>query len=420
MRKRIIISPAHFTLGEGSGSESATAVKIIRDLATVFDLDVVTGNLQGPSPFSSNVVVHELYPGPVPRWTHRRRLQFLWDSAQLATKITQEKHIDVLFHLFPFDHHHGSFLPFLLPKIPLVIGPLTLPIDLLKFPDEASPEAGAAGGIGKVLLARALLPITGLLSSATIRHARMIVCESEAAKEYWSGIGEKNNRFTIMYNAHEPQFASAKRGAQIAKSDLASWGKKRPGVMLITVGNLFRRKGIDRCIEVVRQLAPRFPFPIRLLIVGDGPARQSLEEEARHGSTIAHHDLSTIEGQGRLSINFLGRVPKEKMPALYAQADIALVLPRAEAFANTAVEAMATGLPVVATDVGAMAEIIDHGKTGFLVPNDNFRLMVDQTAELVGDMKLRKKMGAAAAASVRKKFEAGRIRRAWLQIFQNV
>ena len=103
-------------------------------------------------------------------------------------------------------------------------------------------------------------------------------------------------------------------------------------------------------------------------------------------------------------VNFLGFVEHEKMPAYYAQADLFVLPSRRESFGLVLAEAMACGLPVVATAAGAIPEVVEDGVTGVLVPPDDPEALANAIGSLLSDPEKMKTMGARGKARVEKHF----------------
>lgn len=125
----------------------------------------------------------------------------------------------------------------------------------------------------------------------------------------------------------------------------ASLGLPREGTLLLTVRRLTPRMGLERLLHAFRELAGDFPEAY-LLLAGEGPLRGVLEREIR---------ASGLAGRARL----LGFVPEGDLPTLYRAADL-FVLPTTalEGFGMVTLEALASGLPVLATPVGGTLEIL--------------------------------------------------------------
>ena len=118
---------------------------------------------------------------------------------------------------------------------------------------------------------------------------------------------------------------------------------------LLSVGHLIPRKGHDIVIEGLAKLPNA-----NLLIVGDGPERQSLERLVRQ------HDLSA-------RVRFLGALPYEEMAKVMNAADVLILASEREGWANVLLEAMACGTPVVATNVWGTPEVVASPEAGRLM-----------------------------------------------------
>ena len=109
-------------------------------------------------------------------------------------------------------------------------------------------------------------------------------------------------------------------------------------------------------------------------------------------------------------VRFTGFVSPEKVPQLYAVADV-FVCPSSwsEPFGRVNIEAMATGLPVVSTNRGGIPEVVRHGKTGYLVRKSNSKTMAKYVNRLLNNRKLNKRMGLRGRKLVLKKFTWKRV-----------
>lgn len=137
------------------------------------------------------------------------------------------------------------------------------------------------------------------------------------------------------------------------------WGvRRRFGVgdhekMVLYVGRLVPQKGIEYLIRAIPRISWRFP-EAKFVIVGEGWMRGHLEW------------LADQSGQ-RWRINFTGFVSEEDLVALTKSADVMVVPSVYEPFGIVALEGMAAGVPVVASQVGGLAEVVEHDKTGVYV-----------------------------------------------------
>ncbi len=162
---------------------------------------------------------------------------------------------------------------------------------------------------------------------------------------------------------------------------------------IITVANLRREKSHETLIAAAAVLIRDFPA-LRFRVVGDGPRRDELEQ------------LTAARGLSR-HIEFLGH--REDVPALLAEADAYVLPSRSEAFPNGAIEAMAVGLPVVASAVGGLLNLIEDGRTGRLVPPADPDSLAAALRALIEHPGQAAAMGAAARATVLQQYSFDRM-----------
>jgi glycosyltransferase involved in cell wall biosynthesis len=208
----------------------------------------------------------------------------------------------------------------------------------------ALPAAALAGVPVRVGSRRELNPDkTGgqiALQRHAYRCAQAIVANSSAAKSELEREGVPAGRIHVIPNGVLPA---------------GNVRETRPVRTILTVANLRREKAHEILLQSAALLAASHP-DLRYLVAGDGPRAAELGALAR---------ALRIEDR----VEFLGHV--DDVPALLARADVFALPSRSEAFPNAAMEAMAAGLPVVASAVGGLLDLIDHGRTGLLVPVDD-------------------------------------------------
>jgi glycosyltransferase involved in cell wall biosynthesis len=162
---------------------------------------------------------------------------------------------------------------------------------------------------------------------------------------------------------------------------------------VIVVGNLRWEKGHDvllrAAVDIVRAVPDaRFDF------IGDGPELRRLQAMAE-ASGISH------------AVSFLGH--REDVAARLDSADLLVLPSRSEAFPNALLEGMAAGLPVVATAVGGVLEVVRADQTGLLVPPDNAPALTAAICQLMGNPQLAGRLGTAAQADVAARYSFGRM-----------
>lgn len=156
------------------------------------------------------------------------------------------------------------------------------------------------------------------------------------------------------------------------------------GRTLIVVANLRREKGHRTLLQALARAITTYP-DLRATFVGEGPERAALTALASELG-VAH------------AVDFLGH--REDVSALLSAATISVVPSTSEAFPNAAVEAMAAGLPVVASAVGGLPELIRHDHNGWLVPPADPHALAAALTTLLADGRLRSRLAAAARVDV--------------------
>lgn len=130
-------------------------------------------------------------------------------------------------------------------------------------------------------------------------------------------------------------------------------------------------KGMDLVVPAFAEVLKMYPAT-QLLVVGDGTLRASMEEQAAQLGCASH-------------IRFVGRQPQEELSQWYSQMDIVLMPSRSEGFGLTAIEAMAHGCVMVASDVGGLPEVVRDGICGLLHRTEDVADMAAKIVSLIGD-----------------------------------
>src|SRR5712692_2520891 len=169
-----------------------------------------------------------------------------------------------------------------------------------------------------------------------------------------------------------------------------------PGVVLGTARNLMRTYGLDVLLEAFARLDPaaaaRAGNPLSLWIAGDGPDRATLENQAFRLGVRSH-------------LQFMGALPHDRMPAFLWGLDLFVNPSRAESFGVAALEAAASGLPVVASRVGGLPEIVLDGETGLLVEPEDAMALSEALSILIHSPEQRRALGKAARARAVERYD---------------
>lgn len=179
--------------------------------------------------------------------------------------------------------------------------------------------------------------------------------------------------------------------------------ERGPEATLLTVARHDPVKGIDVLLEAFT----RVPAPTRLVLIGDGPERDALGRQC--------HDLGLDD-----------RVEFRPLPWEIRASDLmwafdALVLPsRLEGFPVTIAEAMLAGLPVIATDVGSVAEAVIPGETGWIVPPEDPAALAAAIGELLADRDRAAAMGARARELGEARFRIDATADAYMEMYRRI
>jgi D-inositol-3-phosphate glycosyltransferase len=176
---------------------------------------------------------------------------------------------------------------------------------------------------------------------------------------------------------------------------------------LLVVSRLVERKGIGNVIAALAEL-PR----AELVIAGGPPAPRLAEDPEAHRLTDLARRLGVA---GRVCLR--GQVEPGDLPALYRSADLVVCVPWYEPFGIVPLEAMACGVPVVASAVGGLVDSVVDGVTGVHVPPRRPDLLAGALAGLLADPERRAALGAAGAQRARRRYRWERIARGTLDVY---
>lgn len=176
-----------------------------------------------------------------------------------------------------------------------------------------------------------------------------------------------------------------------AKEQLGLAGKK----VMLFVGRLQPLKAADVAIQALWHLTDWGRLDrdeVRLVIVGGASGASGLDELQRLRSRVEELDLEGV-------VRFVPAQPHAALPTYYQAADVCLVPSYTESFGLVALEAQASGIPVIASSVGGLRSIVRHGQTGFLVRPGAAESFAERTHRLLCDPALAASMGRLAVCS---------------------
>ncbi len=165
---------------------------------------------------------------------------------------------------------------------------------------------------------------------------------------------------------------------------------------LLFVGRIEPLKGIDTLIEAIVLLKDQGEFeryPFCLAVIGGEP---EINQDSMSAEMARLQELRAKFGLTNL-ITFLGKRDQDTLPYYYSAAEAVVVPSQYESFGMVALEAMACGTPVVASQVGGLAFLVQDGVTGYTVPTSDPQALADRLLSLIKDPDLRDRMGKQAA-----------------------
>jgi glycogen(starch) synthase len=192
--------------------------------------------------------------------------------------------------------------------------------------------------------------INGIEWWSTYEANRVIVCSHSMKNEICNHFSIPEKKVHVIPNAIDiPKYKTSIDRGLVRQRYGVGWGEK----LVLCVGRLVSQKGIEYFIRAIPQIARHFP-EAKYIIVGEGWSRDSLEAEAR------------ASGHAN-KIRFTGFASDQEVINLMTSADVLVVPSIYEPFGIVALEGMATGVPIVASQVDGLAEIIEHDRTGIFV-----------------------------------------------------
>jgi glycosyltransferase involved in cell wall biosynthesis len=229
------------------------------------------------------------------------------------------------------------------------------------------------------------------------RRALTTICASVEARNRLEQVyGIPRERFTVIHNAVSTAAMPNPQPSSLNPQPRAS-------ARVICVARMDENKGQRYLIEAMAGLPDA-----ELWLVGDGPTRAALEQQAADGALRITHYASRIR--------FLGQ--RTDVPQLLAQSDIFCLPSLTESLPFSVLEAMAAGLPVVATRVGGVPEAVADGETGFLVEPRDAEGLREKLRLLLNDAELRRRMGEAGRARVEREFSVEAMLEKTTQIYE--
>lgn len=266
-------------------------------------------------------------------------------------------------------------------------------------PDIVHTHSSKAGILGRAAAARLGIPAVHTIHGAAFHYGQhplayrtYVMAEKWAARRTAHFISVADamtqayveagvagpERFTTIYSGFDVEpFLNPPR----PRADVwAELGFADGDVVVGMIGRLFHLKGHEFLLAASPDVVAAHPH-VRFLLVGDGILREQYERQIREMGLTDHFHLT-------------GLVPPSRIPELIHAMDVVVHTSQWEGLARVLPQALIAGKPVVSYDVGGAREVVIPGETGFLLPRDSVRELVDAIGSLVADPALRERFGA--------------------------
>jgi glycosyltransferase involved in cell wall biosynthesis len=228
----------------------------------------------------------------------------------------------------------------------------------------------------------------GAMGKPSLFGPRWMTVNSRPAYETAVQMGRSEPRTFLLENGLDlAEFGSAADRASLP------WDPRRP--LVIGVGSLGPAKRFDRFVEVIARVRAQVPT-VQAVIVGEGPLRGPIEQAASDRGLLQDGTLRLL-GQ------------RTDVQRLLPQADVFLFTSDYEGFPNAVQEALASGLPVVSTRIGAVPDIVENGSTGLLCEREDVDGLAEGVSGLLLDPLRRKRMARRGVEHAHRRFGLPRL-----------
>jgi glycosyltransferase involved in cell wall biosynthesis len=254
--------------------------------------------------------------------------------------------------------------------------------------------SGLYSDIYKMQTSNFALPGSKQMLPIILKANRFVAINGEIVDELWEA-GVPKERILFIPNGIEMDKFGIK----------TDYGLQDP-IRLVFVGRLHHQKGLDVLLQALSDIiTSQSKFRWRLLLIGDGPLQHELREMARQ------------LGVDR-EVEFGGFV--NNVPSYLNTADIFLLPSRSEGLSNALLEAMACGLPCVATSVSGNVDLIRHFETGILVPPNDSTALADAIISLTEEESLRRRLGQAAHETVGAMYNLDSVAARYIELYDSL
>lgn len=240
-----------------------------------------------------------------------------------------------------------------------------------------------------------------------LRSSDRVTAVSSSLRQEVLALGVEEERVRVL-----PMGVDASRFTPEAMSPDVRRELNADGPALLFAGRLVEKKGARYAIEAMPEILRAEPAA-RLTIVGDGPERPALEQRSAELGLNGH-------------VRFAGAIANERLPGYFSSADVFIGPSVVEANGDTEsfgvvfAEAMASGCPVVATEVGGIGDLVVKDETGLLVPERDAGAIADGVLRILKDPVERERLARNGVQLVRERFDLSRAAAGYAELMEEM
>jgi len=341
----------------GGGAANATAY-ILREFSKIPDLevDLVTTSVSEKyelEKIGENIKIHKLPIGKNSKNLHfqsqKDLLVYAWKAYFFGKKLIADNKYDLTHSFFTVPCGFLSFVYKRMYKLPYIVS--LRGSDVPGYSERFS------------FLYKFLTPLVRRIW----KKSAAVVSNSQGLKELAMKTNSKQE-IGVIYNGIDTE--------EFKPESMQKTGER---FNIICTSRLTQRKGINYLAEAAKNIIDHHTFA-KLILVGDGDAKVELEKQ--------------VEAFGiKEKVEFRGRIAHERMAELYNEADVFVLPSLNEGMSNTMLEALASGLPLIATDTGGSKELIHNGRNGFIIKMKDPADIAEKLEKLINNPVLMKSMG---------------------------
>ncbi|MFQ6015654.1 MAG: glycosyltransferase family 4 protein [Anaerolineae bacterium] len=232
-----------------------------------------------------------------------------------------------------------------------------------------------------------------------INRAQVVIVPSRYFAQIVAAWGVPEPKIQIIYNAVDADKYDVPISKEEAKHYLGLNGK-----VILTIARLTPWKGVDKLIKLLPGIREEQP-EAQLIVVGEGPEQTKLQHLAQK------FDVAEC-------VTFAGSVPNEEIPRYLRAADVFVLYSGYEGLSHTLLEALAVGVPVVASAKGGNGEVIRDGVNGYLVKWGDEERLRTSILKVLNDRELAQRFSKNSKSDIKQRFEWKALERRTLQLFE--